>query len=225
MSLDANYPRLAPEAPRNARPEYVLELDDMQQFIVYGFKERHETRYVLLQITDAKAARAWLRAQLPPSQDPRSESPRRKHHVFGATRPRSEDEDKGVRVALAFTYLGLKVLGLDEATLSSFVPEFRQGMTEPHRARALGDEGRNSAERWLWGQWPDGEHPEHQVHVFCAAYAKTKAELAAWTRPSASNGFKEIDTVEATLNEHEPFGFRDGISQPYIKGSDKKAEK
>ena len=47
---------------------------------------------------------------------------------------------------MALTYQGLKALGVPQASLESFAPEFRQGMAA--RAAELGDVGDSSPDRW-----------------------------------------------------------------------------
>jgi Dyp-type peroxidase family len=208
-----------PDADSNTE----LDLDDMQRLIVYGFGERPKTLYVLLRIADRHAAKDWLRAHLP-APGSQAAAQEQKPHVPRARRSRDEAVT-GVRLALAFTYLGLEALGLDRNALETFAPEFREGITEAHRARAIGDVGRNASDQWLWGQWPEGTHAGRQVHLLCAAYAPTEAELDAWRASFQSPAFEVVDVVRATLSDREPFGFRDGISQPYIKGSGRTAEK
>jgi deferrochelatase/peroxidase EfeB len=192
-----------------------IELEDMQRLVVYGFQERPFTTYFLLQIggpeaEPARRARAWLAAAVTP---PKAAA----HRVLDARRERRDEP--AVSVAVAFTFEGLRALGLDESALETFVPEFRQGMTDGHRARMLGDVDGNSSEHWHWGQWGKKEHPDKEVHMFVGAYAKTRGDLDAWRPAWEENGLKLMSSVRAQLERNEPFGFRDGISQPYIKGS------
>src|SRR5207344_2227800 len=58
------------------------------------------------------------------------------------------DKDKRW-VTAAFTWNGLRALGLDEASLASFPEEFKQGMAA--RAEILGDAGVNAPEHWVGG--------------------------------------------------------------------------
>ena len=52
-------------------------------------------------------------------------------------------------VTVAFTWNGLRALGLDEASLATFPEEFREGMVA--RAETLGDTGSNAPEHWVGG--------------------------------------------------------------------------
>ena len=52
-------------------------------------------------------------------------------------------------VTIAFTWNGLRAVGVDEGSLSTFPEEFRQGMAA--RAEMLGDTGGNAAENWVGG--------------------------------------------------------------------------
>ncbi len=211
------------EAP-HFRPRAELELNDIQGLVVYGFSHRPKSLYLLLRISNREAAKAWLRDQVPPS-DLLDKKRRREYPVRDATRDVDDIENPvGVRLAIAFTYLGMKELGLDESVLKTLVPEFRQGMTEAHRARMLGDVDESAHTHWRWGQWREGENEDRQVHVLCAAFAKNQEALAGWEVSLQSKGFEVVSAIHATLQKNEPFGFRDGISQPYVMGSGRSAD-
>jgi hypothetical protein len=51
--------------------------------------------------------------------------------------------------SVAFTWNGLRALGLDEASLASFPEEFRERM--PARWQVLGDTGKNHPDHWIGG--------------------------------------------------------------------------
>ena len=79
-------------------------------------------RYLLLRIDDRAAGRELVR---------------RLHPVVDASRDPNAARDAWATVA--FTYNGLKRLGVPQVSLDSFAPEFRQGMAA--RAAELGDVG------------------------------------------------------------------------------------
>ena len=77
-------------------------------------------------------------------------------------------------LGIAFTFEGLKALGVPQASLDSFPIEFRQGMAA--RAAILHDFGANAPANW---EYPFGT-PD--AHVALAIYAKTiKTCRRSWT--------------------------------------------
>ena len=75
----------------------------------------------------------------------------------------------GTSITVAFTYTGLEALGVPQASLDSFAPEFREGMAA--RAAILGDTGESSPEHW---EKPLGTG---EVHVAIAALSPDPAVL------------------------------------------------
>src|SRR4029077_3548540 len=92
-------------------------------------------RYEFLSFRNASSGRAWLTEILKTVQS-------------AADVLASGDEDKRW-VTVAFTWNGLKALGLDETSLATFPEEFKQGM--PARADVLGDTGANHPDNWVGG--------------------------------------------------------------------------
>ena len=79
----------------------------------------------------------------------------------------SVEEDKRW-VTVAFTWNGLRALGVDEASLATFPEEFRQGMVA--RAEILGDTGANHPDNWVGGlASPD-------LHAIAILFARDRAE-------------------------------------------------
>lgn len=179
-----------------------LELNDIQSGAVRPRPTPYAATYLLLRIDDRKAGREFLR--------------RASEAVATAADPASPVADTWISVGL--TYQGLKALGVPEASLDSFAPEFKQGMAS--RARLLGDTGESGPENW---EKPLGT-PD--VHVVLTAVSPNAAQLeAAYERARVTH--QDLTGVEviwrqncyAPPNEKEPFGFRDGISHPAIEGS------
>src|SRR6516164_4499900 len=110
----------------------MLELDDIQHILLTRAPAL-TGRYEFLSFRDASGGRAWLSAI--------------KETVHSAASMRaSVDKDKRW-VTVAFTWNGLRALGLNEASLASFPDEFKQGMAA--RAQMLGDTGSNAPENWV----------------------------------------------------------------------------
>ena len=104
-----------------------LELDDIQSGALHPRPSPYAGRYLLLRIDDRAAGRELVR---------------RLHGIVDAGRPFS-DPAGDAWLTVAFTYQGLKALGVPEASLESFAPAFKEGMAA--RAALLGDAGASSA--------------------------------------------------------------------------------
>ncbi|HEV3496537.1 MAG TPA: peroxidase, partial [Actinomycetes bacterium] len=108
-------------------------------------------------------------------------------------------------------------LGLPEGSVAGFPDEFTGGMTTDHRRRILGDVGESAPERWRWGG------PASPVDAVLLLYAEDHAGLERLADrhagPAAlqAAGLVEVQRLATSpLDGTEPFGFRDGISQPLI---------
>jgi len=132
---------------------------------------------------------------------------------------------KDSRLNIAFTWQGLNKLNSAVANEQPelFKREFREGMVTPERQRVLGDlDGCPSApSNWLWGQ------PEKQeIHLALLVYelneALREARIKELLEMPGMNLVDQgrIDSVSLD-NDKEHFGFRDGISQPWLRGLNK----
>ncbi len=137
--------------------------------------------------------------------------------VVDSGRP-SSDPAHDAWITVAFTYHGLKALGVPQDSLDSFAPEFRQGMAA--RAAELGDVGESSPVNW---EKPLGT-PD--VHVALAALSPDAARLQAVVE-KARRAHQELPGVELIWRQdcyqlptgRTSFGFKDGIGQPAVEGS------
>src|SRR5437773_2367742 len=107
-----------------------LDLSDIQGLIIRGYGNLRVACYILLEITSPQAAKTWL-------------SP------LTLTNGEARPEEHALNVA--FTYTGIKKLGLDPTILAMFSNEFITGMTTPHRQLLLGDREESAPDRWRWG--------------------------------------------------------------------------
>ena len=119
---------------------------------------------------------------------------------------------------LALTFDGLEALGLQEETLAQFPHELREGMTTPHRQRVLGDLDGDAPEGWRWGG-PANSRVDAVLMLYTDNEDRMTEFAASQTAALDGAGIQVIASLNATdLGDLEPFGFRDGISQPVPEG-------
>jgi deferrochelatase/peroxidase EfeB len=151
-----------------------LELDDIQSGVLRPRPTPYAATYVLFRIDDRDAGRELMRSL--------------SCVVASAAQPMSPAGDTWVSVALSFQ--GLRALGVPQASLDSFAPEFQEGMAA--RAKVLGDTGESSPELWerplgsrdvhvvVTALSPDKEHLERSLGRARQAYEKLPGVTAIW---------------------------------------------
>ena len=187
---------------------------DIQGLVVSAYVHLDAAAYVLLTIDDAKAARAWL-GQTATRVTSAAERPGIEE--LAAIRERSP-----VNVNVAFSFSGLQKLlhPLGAAECDSFQRPFVEGIAgSEHRRRILGDTGTSCPGKWNWG---GGREPIIDVLLMVFAVNKDVVHSTVDTI-LAGSGMKEVKALDAlsrkAADEHEHFGFMDGISQPILKGT------
>ena len=129
-------------------------------------------------------------------------------------------DDAEAIVQLAVSARGLRALGLPDAAVASFPPPFTQGMACPARARILGDAGLDAPEHWWWG----GAGEPHLALIVLGRSETACDDLegklvAAASTHGAARTYRQPMADYDPHDNHEPFGFVDGISQPVIRGT------
>ena len=89
----------------------------------------------------------------------------------GTAQSVGDDSPDARWITIAFTWDGLRALGLDEASLSSFPDEFKQGMAA--RAEILGITGANHPDNWL------GDLANPALHAIAILFARDETERRA----------------------------------------------
>jgi len=183
----------------------VLELDDIQHFLI-ARPPALAARYEFLSFRRAEGARAWLagiRAKV------------------GTAQAVGSSPLDARWVTVAFTWNGLKALGVDDESLTTFPEEFRQGMAA--RANILGTTGANHPDHWIGGvASPD-------LHAIVALFARNVEERERCTREhreylSRCAGAEALSSLDLEAlppfgYPHEHFGYHDRLSQPVIDGT------
>jgi deferrochelatase/peroxidase EfeB len=173
-----------------------LELDDIQSGALQERPSPYVGTYLFIRIDDPQAGRELVRRLLPLVDTSRSLA----------------EPPSGAWVTVALTFQGLRALGVPADSLSSFAPEFQQGMAA--RAHLLGDTGENAPEHW---EAPLGS-PD--VHLAVAALSTSADRLGA-ALDRARAAFQAFPGVELIWrqdcfqlpNGRNPFGFADRRSR------------
>ncbi|MFD8249014.1 Dyp-type peroxidase [Nocardia sp. NPDC059691] len=184
----------------------MLELDDIQHILLTRVPAL-TGRYEFLSFASATGGRAWLSAMVD-------------RVASAADAQRSVTTDRRW-VTLAFTWTGLRALGVPEQSLATFPEEFRQGMAA--RAGVLGDTGTDHPDHWVGGLAGD------DLHAIAILFAHDDAERARWVhehqqlvgRCAGVTVLSSLDLAAVPPLEypHDHFGYRDRLSQPVIEGS------
>ncbi|HKU43695.1 MAG TPA: peroxidase [Polyangiales bacterium] len=184
----------------------MLELDDIQHFLMTR-PHALAARYDFLSFRDPNGARAWLSGILP---------------KVGNARAVKAGSDADTRwVTVAFTWNGLRALGVDDASLATFPDEFREGMAA--RWEVLGDSGANHPDHWVGGL------ASSDLHAIAIVFARnpeqrdrSAAEHAHFL--STCKGVQvlsslDLEAIPPLEYAHEHFGYRDRLSQPVVEGT------
>src|SRR5262245_11512768 len=182
--------------------DFMVEASDIQATVLRPRPKPYLGEYVILRIGAPEQGREMLRRILP--------------HVAPA------DEwwvpSLPGWLGIAFTFEGLKALGVPQSSLDSFPIEFREGMAA--RAAVLHDYGANAPANW--------EHPfgTPDVHVALAIYARNEPELQRVLELARQThlDLPQISVVYRMQfgelpDGRNPFGFKDGLHNPHVEGS------
>ena len=173
-------------------PGPATERHDIQGLLRSGYLGLTEASFLLLRIAEREAAQRWLLAA-----------------------PVTSAAERSVETVLqiGLTAEGMWRLGIDESIIAGFSAEFVSGMAgDETRSRRLGDLGANAPAHWRWG----AERRPDLLVMLCA-----KTGLDAWRARIATADFRQgfellEELTTSNMGEKEPFGFRDGVSQPQI---------
>ena len=188
-----------------SRAQIQPDLQDVQGNILTGYHVAYAT-YLFYRVDLTALARQWLTALLPGI----------------TTEKRQTDTSSPAMLNVAVTYRGLKALGISPTSLNTFPIEFQQGMKR--RAALLCDFGESAPDKW------DDPLGQLQVHVLVVVHGVDREQcdvMVNWAKAQAPQGDGVnrgvtllCETQAHGLADHkEHFGFREGISQPWIEGT------
>lgn len=210
--------------PRKDEPR--LATNQIQGNIMPGFNKDFQW-LLFLKIVHLPSFKRWLRNLIP------SVTTMAQVLDFRSQLKRSESQLPATWMNIGFSYAALKQLNAFAGDKDFDDEAFRQGLWQ--RSEALGDptnpESEGHPENWLVG----GEQKEAHLIIIIAsdsqqdlsaAVARLKATIDA---PGGGGGaliiFEQPGAVlPGPLAGHEHFGFRDGISQPGVRGRISKEE-
>ena len=182
----------------------MLEFDDIQHFLMRRPRAL-AARYEFLSFQRPAGGREWLKGLL---------------EKVGTAESFEANESYTRWISIAFTWNGLRALGVEESSLATFPEEFRQGMAA--RAGIIGTTGANHPDQWVGGlASPD-------LHAIVILFARDVAErercrLEHQTYLAECAGVEILSSLDMEAippfdHAHEHFGYRDRLSQPVIEG-------
>jgi Dyp-type peroxidase family len=209
-------------------PEPLLDIEDIQGNILAGFNKDHQM-LIALRLRAIPAARQWLRRIVPEISS--TAEVHRFNKLFSQLRARRGGDPPGLAATwanIAFSHNGLAAL--TSAAEADAIPSgdsnpFKQGLSA-ERAAALGDSPApgetNPTAHWVVGG--TGRVPD----ILLIVASDSPAYLADAVRrlcPVPADGdeapeviWEELGQTLPDLPGHEHFGFKDGVSQPGIRG-------
>ena len=215
----------AEELP-GAEPEPVYDVkrrSNIQGDIIPGFNKDHQ-HFLFLRLENLTQAKQWLRwiAPLITSMEEALAFVR----VHRALRLRLGVKEPSMRatwVNIAFSYRGIELLAGTAEAEAFGDQSFRQGLAA--RSTYLGDptdpQHPGHSSHWVVGG------PEQEADVLVIVAADDHGDLVSSVQRiknrAKQSGLQLLfeqrgDTLPGPLRGHEHFGFRDGVSQPGVRG-------
>ena len=183
----------------------MLEFDDIQHFLL-ARPPALAARYEFLTFREPAGGRAWLTGVI---------------EKVGTAKTAGSNQLDSRWVTVAFTWNGLRALGVDEGSLATFPDEFREGMAA--RAGILGTTGANHPDHW------EGGLQSADLHAIVVLFARDVAERERCRQEHQKYvsqcagvdvlSWLDLEAIPPFDYAHEHFGYRDRLSQPVIDGT------
>ncbi len=201
------------------RPDDTIEADEVQSLVFTGLSDLPYAACLVLELPkDAASRRDWLSGVMPDSSAPQLQP-----LCFGDLPKEAGGRDGAAH--LAFSASGLAKFGLPPADgtdgLATFAGAFNMGMAA--RSRVLGDTGRSAPAHW---DWSDGDATDGVLFLYARSPVACRQLVDAHVSWLELHGGTAKRLVTEPVEDHdadqyrrEHFGFRDGISQPILRGT------
>ncbi len=203
------------------------ESDEIQGDVLAGFK-KDQMVLLFLRFEDGVRARTWLKKLAPRIATTRQVATFNK--AFSEARQRSGGDPTGMKatwLGVGFSYKGLATLTgkapYPDAPANTALGAFQQGPVD--RADQLGDREASHPSRWVFGN----NKTEDTIHAVLTVAADTPADLQAAVieQREAAAQFRisvvfqqNCGTLPGSRRGKEHFGFKDGVSEPGVRGFD-----
>jgi Dyp-type peroxidase family len=214
--------------------EDLLEINDIQGNSLAGFNKDFQM-FLFVKIHDRAIAKTWIGDLIP--QISTVAEVLMFNNLFRALRDRQRADPQGLVATwmnIAFTYEGIqKLVPVTDAEQFDPGDPFRIGL--PTRSSLLGDPIDPTAighpDRWVVGGTEPSKYPDLLLIIASDDPAHLDATV---TRLKSSIGdgkqgleiiFEQPGATRSDLPGHEHFGFKDGISQPGVRGRISKTAK
>lgn len=181
------------------KPIPKIRKKNIQGLLIDSYGRMPEARYIFIKINDVRKFKNWLSKT-----------------KFTSAEYRPDQR----AINIAFSKSGLEKFGLKVEDEAQFSRPFVEGMNTVHRNRILGDIEVNSPNNWKWGS-----NDSDKLHALIMLYAKSEKIMDQMvneiTEEGVESGFNiDIKVISGHYlkNGKEHFGFKDGVSQPAMKG-------
>jgi Dyp-type peroxidase family len=205
-----------PQNPGNIK----AHLGQIQGNIIGGFNKDYQT-FLFLKFNRPDRGRSWLGSIIP--EIATSEEVKAFNALFKVLRHRSGREGivKASWTNIAFSHSGLKALGVNQGELDAFPDDFKSGLAARAESKYVGDVGASAPENWV------GPLGSKDVHALLIVASDSLADLNDLVdgyindptfAAAATVIFRQEGRTRVDKPGHEHFGFKDGVSQPGIRG-------
>jgi Dyp-type peroxidase family len=214
------------EAARGIDPEPVFDepaRDQIQGNIIPGFRKDHQ-QFLFFKLGRKADAKRWLRGiapQITPMDDALAFV-----RSYRALRDRLGSKDaplKATWINIAFSYSAIATLVSKQDADAFGDQSFRQGLAE--RSEFLGDptSRKVAGNRHSWVVGGPGKESDILVIIAADDPLDLKAAVLKVKASARAAGLKLLfeqrgEALPGPLRGHEHFGFKDGVSQPGIRG-------